>query len=262
MRVALIDADVTAFQAAVVNEKATDWGEGIWTLHAHEEDVEKSFRASINSVVDATGADKVILAFSDDDRSANWRLGVLPTYKATRAGVRSPMLRKYITGWARENYETITKPTLEGDDVLGILATRKSKDEMVICAIDKDLKTIPGFHYNFGKKELFEVDEDTADYWHLYQTLVGDATDNYPGCPGIGPVAAKRILDEAIATHTVYGSEQQPLQSALWEAVVKAYKKAGLGEEEALVQARVARICRASDYNFKTKQVKLWNPKN
>jgi len=246
LRIALIDADVNAFQAAVVNEKSTDWGDGIWTVHAFEEEVEKSFRDSIDRIVDATGADKVILAFSDDDRSANWRLNVLPTYKATRAGQRSPMLRKYITSWARENYETFTKPTLEGDDVLGILATRKSKDEMVICTIDKDLKTVPGFHYNFGKKELFEVDEITADYWHLYQTLVGDATDNYAGCPGIGPVAARRILDE----------------DPTWGAVVRTYKKAGLGEEEALVQARVARICRASDYNFKTKEVKLWLPNN
>jgi DNA polymerase-1 len=42
--------------------------------------------------------------------------------------------------------------------------------------------------------------------------------------------------------------------------VVAAFESKGLTEEDALVQARVARICRASDYDFKTKEVKLWNP--
>lgn len=275
MRVALIDADVNAFQAAVVNEKAINWGDGLWTIHAFEEEVEKSFRESIDRIKDAVGADKVILAFSDDDRSANWRLKVLPTYKATRAGQRSPMLRKYITNWARENYETFTKDTLEGDDVLGILATRKGDDEMVICTIDKDLKTVPGFHYNFGKKDLFEVTEEEANRWHLYQTLVGDATDNYSGCPGVGDVEARAFLAEPYMwvqyDHTFKSGprkdqtekrwSKEPLgDRPLWDGVVSLFDKAGLGEEEALVQARVARICRASDYNFKTKQVKLWTP--
>lgn len=276
-RIALIDADVNAFQAAVVNEKATDWGDGLWTLHAFEEDAEKSFRDSINRIQEATGADKVILAFSDDDRSANWRLDVLPTYKATRAGQRSPMLRKYITNWARENYETISKPTLEGDDVLGILATRKGTDELVICTIDKDLKTIPGFHYNFGKRELFEVTEEQADRWHIYQTLVGDTTDNYSGCPGMGHEAAEEFLKEPyiwvqydhtfksgprMGTTEKRWTKEELGDRPIWEGVVSCFEKAGLGEEEALTQARVARICRASDYDFKTKQVKLWNPKS
>ena len=252
MRVALIDADVNAFQAAVVNEKATNWGDGLWTLHAFEEEAEKTFREGIERIAVATGADKVILAFSDTE---NWRKGVLPTYKANRENTRSPMLRRHMVEYGRANYETFTKPTLEGDDVLGILATRKGTDEMVICTIDKDLKTVPGFHYNFGKKELFEVDEETADYWHLYQTLVGDATDNYSGCPGVGPVAAKKILMDG-DDHRHFSNEE------MWERVLKAFDKAGLGEEEALVQARVARICRASDYNFKTQQVKLWTPKS
>jgi hypothetical protein len=41
---------------------------------------------------------------------------------------------------------------------------------------------------------------------------------------------------------------------------VKAYDKAGLSEEEALTQARVARICRAEDYDRKSKKVNLWEP--
>jgi hypothetical protein len=44
-------------------------------------------------------------------------------------------------------------------------------------------------------------------------------------------------------------------------SVKNAYDKAGLTEEDALVQARVAYILRKSDYDRKTQTVKLWRPK-
>jgi DNA polymerase-1 len=44
----------------------------------------------------------------------------------------------------------------------------------------------------------------------------------------------------------------------MWEAVKGAFKKAGFGEQEALCQARVARILRSGEYDKKTGNVKLW----
>ena len=75
--------------------------------------------------------------------------------------------------------------------------------------------------------------------------------DGYSGCPGIGPKRAARILDG------VFGDPGGPGD---WDAVVKTYVKAGLSEEEALVQARVARILRWGEYDRKKGKVKLWNP--
>ena len=43
--------------------------------------------------------------------------------------------------------------------------------------------------------------------------------------------------------------------------MVAAYEKAGMTEEEALVQARVARILRNAEYTRKTGEVILWTPK-
>ena len=252
MRTALIDADVLAFQAAVVSEKATNWGDGLWTLHAYEEDAQGAFEGSVTKLIEATGADKAILAFSD---KVNWRKAVLPTYKSNRAGSRQPLLRSHLAAWAQGQFDCYVRPTLEGDDVLGILATlkRKKGDEVVVCSIDKDFKTIPGFHYNFGKREFFEVSAGEADYWHLMQTLTGDTVDGYSGLPGVGPVAAEKLLAP------FWRAEEFDAEGA-WEAVVAAFDKKGLGEEEALTQARVARICRASDYDFTSKEVILWTP--
>lgn len=265
MRIALIDADVTTFTSSVVAERAIDWGDGIWTLHSDENEGQRIFRESIQRIKTRVEADKVILAFSD---STNWRKEVLPTYKANRANTRQPMIRASLKEWAMGEYECVTYPTLEGDDVLGILATKpqrkKVKDTFIICTIDKDLKTIPGCHYNIDEDRLFEVTVEEADRWHLTQALTGDATDNYIGCPGVGPVAAAKILEKAEKDWFLTNPKERGvgLQGALWAAVVAAYEKKGFGEEEALVQARVARICRAEDYDMKKHQVILWTPKN
>jgi len=41
---------------------------------------------------------------------------------------------------------------------------------------------------------------------------------------------------------------------------VAAFESRGLTEEDALIQARVARILRADDYDFKESQPILWSP--
>lgn len=261
MKTALIDADILAYQAASYAEQPTDWGEGLWTLHAFEADAEAKFVALIDSVVEKVGAEEVILALSD---SSNWRKEVLPTYKSNRAGTRKPMLLKHLRDYAHAHYKVYQRDTLEGDDCLGILATigitaGSRVIEPVVCSLDKDFKTIPGQHYNFGRDEFFTITEPQADRWHMIQTLTGDATDGYSGCPGVGPVKAEKIIQAALDEGTPWANEQQ-LKEIYWKHVVATFKKAGLSEEEALVQARVARICRASDYDFENRKVILWEP--
>lgn len=244
MTVALIDGDILAYQAAVVSEKETDWGDGLWTLHAYEEEGMAAFETSLNGILNKLETESFIIAFSDP--AHNWRKDVLPTYKGNRAKTRKPMLLKFLREWANDRFVCKTMDTLEGDDVLGIMATG-TPGAYVICTIDKDLKTIPGKHYNFGTGEVFEIDQDTADYWHMIQTLTGDVTDGYAGCKGIGIKTAEKLLLD-VSSHD------------RWSVVVKAYEKAGLGEEEALTQARVARILRASDYDLNNGTVNLWKP--
>lgn len=262
MRVALIDADILAFQAAVVSEQSFDWGDGMWTLHAFEPEAITTFDSLVQNIIDKTHATEALLVFSDKD---NWRKDVLPTYKGNRAEVRKPMLLRFLRELAFEKYKCISLPTLEGDDVLGIWATQPSimrqVREFIICTIDKDLKTIPGKHYNFKKDEHFEVTEHEADKYHMIQTLTGDATDGYSGCPGCGPKTAEKIIQAALDEGTPWANPKE-LRAIYWKHVVKAYDKAGLGEEEALVQARVARICRSSDYDHLNKKVILWTPES
>lgn len=257
MRTALIDADILAYQAASYAEQVIDWGEGLWTLHAYETEAEAKFDALVKNVIDKVEAKESILAITD---KVNWRKEVLPTYKSNRATTRKPMLLKHLQQYAHDHYTVYQRDTLEGDDCLGILSTMKHKiTEPIVCSLDKDFKTIPGKHYNFGKDEFFEITEHQADYWHMMQTLTGDTTDGYVGIPGCGPKTAEKILQKAIDEGTPWANREQ-LNEIYWKHVVAAYEKAGLCEEEALVQARVARICRAEDYDFTNKKVILWEP--
>ena len=59
--------------------------------------------------------------------------------------------------------------------------------------------------------------------------------------------------------HEIYRADDIDLASGVAKKL-ESYEKAGFGEEEALTQARVARICRAEDYDLETKKVILWEP--
>ena len=271
--IGLIDGDIYAYEIASVAEKATDWGDGLWTLHADATHAAVQLDDRMQQLKEVISADRLIVCLSD---SENWRMKVLPTYKKNRVGVRRPMILAALKQHLVDNYDVFIRPTLEADDVLGILATwPKLKGNKIIVTKDKDLKTIPCKVYMTHKPELGveEVTVEEADRWHLIQAMAGDTTDGYSGCPSVGLQTAETILDE------LYGWEQYdhemkagPRKGEIekrwrkiqcvtpWEAIVSQFQKNGLGPKEALVQARVARICRSSDYDFKNKKVKLWTP--
>lgn len=246
MTTILIDGDIVLYEICTGCERATDWGDDIWTYHCDLKEAKQKYDCWIDRVKEEVGASKVIIAMSG---SENWRKEVLPSYKLHRKKHRKPMTFKALKEYSNETYRTFQFHNLEADDVLGLLAGEpgiaKVEGERVIVTIDKDLKTIPGLHYNPRKpyEGVCEVSQDQANYNHLFQTLTGDPVDGYSGCPGIGPRRAARVLDYPC-----------------WGAVLEAFDGAGLSPEEALVQARVARILRYGEYNTNTKEVNLWNP--
>ena len=186
------------------------------------------------------------------DPESNWRNDIYPLYKSNRKDKPRPTCLDPIKEYIKAEHPTYQRPTLEADDILGILATSdriiKHPGEKIIISADKDMKSIPGLFYDLGPREVFEISETEANHFHMLQTLTGDTVDGYPGCPGIGPVKAARILEEG-DSHDEW-----------WPLVLAAYERAGLTEDDALAQARVARILRVQDYNFKTKEVRLWLP--
>lgn len=249
----LIDGDILCYLAACSVESRHDWGDGVVSIIVGEaRDAERRFDEEVKRITETIGYEAHIICLSCPTPEG-WRQKVLPTYKAHRDPAAKPKLLQHIKDYARRTRRVKEVPTLEADDVMGILSThpRLIPGRKVIVSTDKDMKTIPGWLFNPSKdSKPRRITPAEADYWHLYQTLVGDAVDGYKGCPGIGPAKAEKVLDESR-----YGSGM-----TRWGAVCWAFESKGLTEADALVQARVARICRHTDYDYKRKEVKLWNP--
>lgn len=245
----LIDGDVYAYRAAAAVEQAVTFDGYTWTKTASLQEAVTLFEDSLHSLIKRLKASSHIVALTDGE---NFRKEILPSYKANRSGkVRPtilPELRKHIL----DTHQTFMRPGLEADDVLGILATAKrilpEGSRKVIVSVDKDMLSIPGEFYNSKHDDLITVSPEMAAHQHMLQTLTGDAVDGYGGCPGVGPVKAAKIL-HGLSDH-----------KEMWPKVLAAFELVGQGEEEALVQARMARILHASDYDFKNKKVKLWEP--
>ena len=176
------------------------------------------------------------------DPVANFRKKILSTYKANRIGKRKPVCYREVIDWIKAHYITRMIPTLEADDVVGILAT-KYKGQEVHSSGDKDFRSIPGVFYNFLQGEIYHISEREADKWFYTQTLIGDKADNYDGCPGIGEKTAEKIFQK---------------EGVSWHTVERTFLRKGLTKEDALQQARVARILR--DTEWKDGKPILWSP--
>lgn len=202
---------------------------------------------------DCKGQDIVICL---SDKGDNFRKTINPAYKSNRKAIK-PLLYDYLRNYVKGlGHKVYIKESLEADDVIGILATSKTiiKGDKVVWSLDKDFKTIPcKFHRAKpnGKDESHLITQEAADWWFMYQTLIGDKVDGYEGCKGIGDKTARKLLGNI---------GEKPIKE-LWKIVLDTYLTHGYTEEDALRNARMARILRAEDYDFKTKQVRLWQMK-
>lgn len=244
MKYALIDADIVAFKVASLCEEVSAFGgETVVT------DVPKAHQMVdelIAEYCEATGCDRVMICLTD---SKNFRKDVDPTYKTNRKDHYKPLLLGPLKEYMSTEYQSFTRPGLEADDVMGILATGPYlKGDKVIISEDKDMRTIPAAVYNPRKPDLgiLYIDELDADRFHMWQTVCGDPTDGYTGCRGAGPKAAEEII----------GADREEL----WDMVVDIYEGKNQTEADAINQARMARILRSCDWNNREKLVKLWHP--
>lgn len=238
----LIDGDILAYVCSSAVQKDIDWGDGLWTCHAYLDDAVVYFHQLLGSIKDALGVNQfyqvnwdecdVIFCFSD---AVNFRKTLNPNYKAQRVSHRKPTCYKGLVDYIHDNYKCASYPTLEGDDVISILATCKKGDSIIISG-DKDFKTVPEtFFFNFMKNTFVYYHAEEAYRNLMKQVLTGDTADNYKGCPSVGAKTAEKIISEEINT------------KYLWDVVVDTYKKKGSTEEEAILNFNMAYLLHAVD---------------
>ena len=243
----LIDGDIYIYRACASSEKVINFdGDNCFLLGSLSE-AKEIFVSEMSGFLEKFNTSQYIIALSDKD---NFRKSILPSYKANRKNKPKPMQYNFLREWVEQEYKTMCRPGLEGDDVLGILATSPtiiSNPNKIIISLDKDMKTLPPKYYDSFNDERKRITEQEANYNHMLQTLIGDTADNYKGLPGVGKVGAEKIINQDMS------------YIDMWQAVVEAYKSKGYTEKDALIQARVSRILRHCDYDYKYKKPILWN---
>ena len=237
----LIDCDFIAYKSAQVCEEGIDFGDDVIVAQSNFSQVLKVFDNELKKVQTAMMEDDVILYFSSPE---NFRKKISADYKGHR-NRRKPLGYKRLINHCKENYKFVLRDGLEADDSLGIDATRYPSTDNIIVSPDKDLRQIPGILWDLTN-DVEEITKEQGDDWHLIQTMAGDPTDGYSGCPGIGVKRATELLDK---------NENK------WEAVCKAFRDRGLSDDDALLNARLAKILRQEDYDLTNSQPILWNPK-
>lgn len=148
-----------------------------------------------------------------DDRVPEYRRELMPEYKANRSHDDD------------ESYDDFLRQVHELEQILPLLgvfsarltgceaddaiyhATRilSSDYRKIVVSSDMDLAQCVCYHtqvYNPHKDELISRDNfqqvvGVQPYEYLtYKCLIGDSSDNLPGCPGIGPVKAQKLIGD------------------------------------------------------------------
>jgi 5'-3' exonuclease len=236
----LIDADYFLYKNAAACETEIDWGDDVIVVSSRFSSLQRNLKREIDRISERFDYDNLILFFSGPD---NFRKVIDPEYKGQR-NRKKPCGYVRAINWLKTEYEVIITPTLEADDALGIYQT-SSDEQHLIVSPDKDMRQIPGFLWDGTAEHVSYIEEHEGDRWHLIQTLAGDATDGYSGCPSYGVKKATTTLEKHGYT---------------WQTVLDCYLKQDLTETDALRNARLARILRACDYDVDLQQPILWTP--
>lgn len=257
MTTLLIDADMLLFRTMTALEIDCDMGDEVWIRYADIGSVRELFWDHVAAMSKALKSSEQLFFWTGPSA---FRRRLFPEYKGNRAGSKKPV------GWTRMKRELLEEETsylhdeIEADDWLGIFSTAltSSNEKHVIVSGDKDLDQIPGQHYWIWKEEpSWTITNDQAERQFYSQVLIGDSVDNISGCPGIGAVTAKRIIDKLDISNPV----------ECWEEIVQQYAKAltkkkdeRCPQELATLQARLVRILRQGEYDVTTRTVDLWTP--
>ncbi|MCA0215124.1 MAG: DNA polymerase I [Proteobacteria bacterium] len=171
-----------------------------------------------------------------DAKGPTFRDALYPEYKANRSpmpdDLRSqiPPIHEVVKllGW-----RVLDVPGVEADDVIGTLAHIAAQQgiEVIISSGDKDLSQLVNGHItvidtmNDRRRDVAGVEAEFGVPPQLmldYQTLVGDAVDNVPGVPKVGPKTAVKwlleygSLDALVArAHEIKGVAGENLRNAL-----------------------------------------------
>lgn len=208
-------------------------------LPASHDDVDMIVDTMIkNIVINSKSTDYIVYLTG----STNFRnqVATAKIYKGNRSDSPKPIHYEYIREYMQDKHPFVMSDNCEADDLCAMrlydqfkkarTSKKKSDCQAVLCSIDKDLRNIPGYHYNIVSKVTDWVTPRDANRHFAKQLLTGDNTDNIPGVSflsgnkkKVGPKTAEKLIGDAVTIEELY------------TAVVKVYEEyVGEGWEDKL----------------------------
>ena len=145
-----------------------------------------------------------------DPKGKTFRDDLYPEYKANRAAMPDDLraqIEPLFEAIRAEGWPLVVIDGVEADDVIGTLAVAATKQGLktVVSTGDKDMAQLVDDHVtlvNTMSEETLDIPGVTAKFGVPperivdYLALVGDAVDNVPGVPKVGPKTAAKWLAE------------------------------------------------------------------
>jgi 5'-3' exonuclease len=197
----LIDASVYVFRAwhSLPPDIADGDGNPTQALYG--------FACFLGDLIERRRPRHIAVAF-DESHGSGFRHRLYPPYKANREPAPEALRRQFalcrefcrhlgVAEFASQEYEA--------DDLIGTLAQRCRDDglRVTIVSRDKDLAQLiaPGdVYWDYGDGAEYAYEQIAARFGVApermadYQALRGDAVDNVPGVPGVGPKTAAALM--------------------------------------------------------------------
>ena len=177
------------------------------------------------------------IAVAFDPEGPTFRHQEFEDYKAQREATpedikRSvPIIKQIIAAY---NIPILEMPGYEADDVIGTIAKQADKDrfDVYMMTPDKDYGQLTESHIFIYKPKYGSNDFDILDDKKVMEKydlstpaqmidllgLMGDASDNIPGCPGVGEKTAVKLLKEFGTIESLLAQSDQ-LKGALQKKI-------------------------------------------
>ncbi|MCZ8536259.1 DNA polymerase I [Paenisporosarcina quisquiliarum] len=269
-KVLLLDGNSLAYRAFFALPLLTN-EHGIHTNSVY------GFTMMLQKILDEEQPTHMLVAF--DAGKTTFRHTTFGEYKGGRQKTppelseQFPYLRKLLTAYQIPQYEL---PMYEADDIIGTLSKQAEEkgEEVIIVSGDKDLTQLSSESTTvyITRKGMTDIEKYTPE--HIQEKyglspdqiidmkgLMGDASDNIPGVPGVGEKTAIKLLLEHKTVDGVYEGLEQ-IKGKLKEKLEANEEQAKMSKVLATIETKAPITITMDDLTYKgpdmDEVIKVW----
>lgn len=225
------------------------------------------FTMMLNRILEEEKPTHILVAF--DAGKTTFRHETFKEYKGGRQKTppelseQFPFIRELLDCFQIKRYEL---ENYEADDIIGTLSLQAERDgfEVKVISGDKDLTQLssPSTTVSITKKGITEIEEYTPKHIHEkyglsplqiidLKGLMGDASDNIPGIPGVGEKTALKLLHQFETVENLLSSIDEVSGQKLKEKIEEHKDLALLSKELATItrEAPIQVMVNETEYN-------------